>query len=311
MEIDDENNILAITLSTGTVLIQLLPDVAPLHVERIKTLAAAGEYDNVAFHRVIDGFVAQTGDVQFGDLNDGYDPNLVGFGGSELPDLPAEFSDIPFERGVVGMARASSPDSANSQFFIMFDEASFLNGDFTVFGRVIFGMEFVDQIKRGTGSNGEVTDPDRIVAAEIVDGEGTGLGISPEEAQTVAFLYEAGLDRDGEFDLLGLNFWIDAREAGLSLEDVGEAFLRSAEFEAAFGNIDALSDRELVEQLYLNVLERSGETAGVDFWTNQVGQPDFSRADLLLAFSVSIENSETLEFVSTLTEVDEGIWAFV
>ncbi|MEO0624465.1 MAG: DUF4214 domain-containing protein [Pseudomonadota bacterium] len=144
-----------------------------------------------------------------------------------------------------------------------------------------------------------------------MDGEGTGLGISPEEAQTVAFLYEAGLDRDGEFDLLGLNFWIDAREAGLSLEDVGEAFLRSAEFEAAFGNIDALSDRELVEQLYLNVLERSGETAGVDFWTNQVGQPDFSRADLLLAFSVSIENSETLEFVSTLTEVDEGIWAFV
>ena len=138
----------------GTITIDLLEDVAPLHAERIATLAREGAYDGVVFHRVIDGFMAQTGDVQFGKA--GGDMGMAGRGGSDLPDLPAEFSDIPFERGVVGMARAQDPDSANSQFFIMFEEGAFLNGQYTVVGRVISGMEVVDAIKRGEGRNGAV-----------------------------------------------------------------------------------------------------------------------------------------------------------
>ena len=142
----------------GKVVIDLLSDVAPKHVEQITTLAKQGAYDGVVFHRVIDGFMAQTGDVQFGKT--GADTSMAGMGGSDLPDIPAEFSDVSFDRGVVGMARAASPDSANSQFFIMFAPGDFLNGQYTVVGRVIEGMDVVDKIKRGQGGNGEVTGPD-------------------------------------------------------------------------------------------------------------------------------------------------------
>ena len=153
--------------ANGTIVIDLLPDVAPRHVEQIVALAEAGAYDNVVFHRVIDGFMAQTGDVEFG--KPGGDMRMAGRGGSDRPDIPAEFSDVPFDRGVVGMARAQSPDSANSQFFIMFDEGYFLNGQYTVFGRVIEGMEVVDAIKRGTGPNGAVVGkPDMMSAVRVV-----------------------------------------------------------------------------------------------------------------------------------------------
>jgi peptidylprolyl isomerase len=140
--------------ANGTIVIDLLPEVAPQHVEQITALAREGAYDGVVFHRVIDGFMAQTGDVEFGRV--GGDMSMAGRGGSARPDIPAEFSDVPFERGTVGMARAASPNSANSQFFIMFDEGSFLNGQYTVFGRVIEGMDVVDAIKRGEGQNGAV-----------------------------------------------------------------------------------------------------------------------------------------------------------
>jgi len=155
---------LTITLKTGDVVIELADDVAPQHVARIKTLADAGEYDNVAFHRVIEGFMAQTGDVEFGDMEDGFAPNRAGTGGSSQPDLTAEFSNKPFVRGAVGMARSQSPDSANSQFFIMFAPAQHLNGQYTVVGQVVKGMELVDQIKRGSANNnGSVDGPDRMI----------------------------------------------------------------------------------------------------------------------------------------------------
>jgi peptidylprolyl isomerase len=154
--------------ASGTITIDLLEDVAPLHAERIATLAREGAYDGVVFHRVIDGFMAQTGDVQFGKT--GGDMGMAGRGGSDLPDLPAEFSDIPFERGVVGMARAQDPDSANSQFFIMFEEGAFLNGQYTVVGRVTDGMEVVDAIKRGEGRNGAVIgQPDVMERVSVTD----------------------------------------------------------------------------------------------------------------------------------------------
>jgi peptidylprolyl isomerase len=140
--------------ANGRVVIDMLDDVAPQHVAQITGLAEEGAYDGVVFHRVIDGFMAQTGDVEFGKLGD--DMRMAGRGGSDRPDLPAEFSDVPYDRGIVGMARAQDPNSANSQFFIMFDEGHFLNGQYTVIGRVIEGMEVVDAIKRGTGANGAV-----------------------------------------------------------------------------------------------------------------------------------------------------------
>ncbi len=144
----------------GTIIIDLLPDVAPAHVEQITALAQDGSYDNVVFHRVIDGFMAQTGDVEFGKTDGGALAN-AGRGGSSRPDLPAEFSEIPFERGVVGMARAASPNSANSQFFIMFDRAASLDGKYTVVGKVIQGMEVVDAIRKGAAAqNGAVENPD-------------------------------------------------------------------------------------------------------------------------------------------------------
>ena len=142
----------------GKVVIDLLPDVAPKHVEQIVALAKEGAYDNVVFHRVIDGFMAQTGDVQFGNV--GAAGGMAGMGGSSRNDLPAEFSDISFQRGIVGMARSQDPNSANSQFFIMFAPGTFLDGQYTVVGRVVEGMDVVDQIKRGEGGNGEVTSPD-------------------------------------------------------------------------------------------------------------------------------------------------------
>ncbi|MBO9453071.1 peptidylprolyl isomerase [Tropicibacter sp. R16_0] len=140
--------------ANGTITVDLLEDVAPKHVEQIAALAAEGQYDGVVFHRVIEGFMAQTGDVEFGKL--GGNMAAAGRGGSSRPDLPAEFSDIPFDRGVVGMARSQNPNSANSQFFIMFDPGHFLNGQYTVVGKVTGGMDVVDQIKRGKGQNGSV-----------------------------------------------------------------------------------------------------------------------------------------------------------
>ncbi|MGB3814066.1 MAG: peptidylprolyl isomerase [Shinella sp.] len=158
---------ITIQLKDGPVVIEL-NDKAPKHAERIKALAAAGEYDNVAFHRVIEGFMAQTGDVQYGDMNDGYQAQAAGTGGSSQPDLPSEFSDVPFARGTVGMARAQDPNSANSQFFIMFAPGDFLNGQYTVVGQVIEGMENVDKIKLGDkANNGSVTDPDRMVKVTV------------------------------------------------------------------------------------------------------------------------------------------------
>ena len=162
-----EDDFLTIQLKDGPVVIQLMPEVAPKHVAQVKALAAKGEYDNVVFHRVIQGFMAQTGDVQFGDMEDGFNPARAGTGGSDLPDLPAEFSKVPFERGTVGMARSQDPNSANSQFFIMFDEGSFLNGQYTVIGKVVSGMENVDKIKRGEGGNGEVSNPDRMIKVTV------------------------------------------------------------------------------------------------------------------------------------------------
>lgn len=154
----DPENTLNIQLKDGTVVIELLPDVAPLHVARIKELTRQGFYNGIKFHRVIDGFMAQTGD-----------PRGDGTGGSELPDLPAEFSSVPFERGTLGMARAQNPNSANSQFFIMFAEGSFLNGQYTVFGQVQSGMEFVDNITKGAGQNGTsfAGEPDTMIAVSI------------------------------------------------------------------------------------------------------------------------------------------------
>ena len=152
-------------LKDGDVEIQLFPDVAPKHVERIQKLANDGLYDNVVFHRVIDGFMAQTGDVKFGNSSSkDFDLSRAGMGGSDLPDLKAEFNNMPHVKGTVSMARSSNPDSANSQFFICFEEASHLDRSYTVFGKVIKGMEFVEKIKRGDGPNGSVSDPDKILS---------------------------------------------------------------------------------------------------------------------------------------------------
>ncbi|RCS24251.1 peptidylprolyl isomerase [Phyllobacterium salinisoli] len=164
----DPENTLVLTLKNGDVVIALRPDLAPKHVAQIKTLVREGAYDHVAFHRVIPGFMAQTGDVQFGNSKKGFNAARVGTGGSNKPNLPAEFSKEPFVRGTVGMARSASPDSANSQFFIMFGDGSFLNGQYTVVGQVTSGMDVVDKIKKGDeANNGAVTDPDEIIKAVI------------------------------------------------------------------------------------------------------------------------------------------------
>ncbi|MEM9043968.1 MAG: peptidylprolyl isomerase [Pseudomonadota bacterium] len=157
VDIKDPENTLIIELKDGKVVIEMLPDVAPNHVERIKTLTRQGFYDGIVFHRVIEGFMAQTGD-----------PTGTGSGGSELPDLKNEFSSLPFDRGVVGMARTSAPHSANCQFFIMFAEGHFLNNQYTVWGRVLSGMDQVDAIKRGVGQGGSVPAPqDAMVSVKV------------------------------------------------------------------------------------------------------------------------------------------------
>tara|TARA_B100000401_G_C52530196_1_gene588705 strand:- start:55 stop:612 length:558 start_codon:yes stop_codon:yes gene_type:complete len=161
-----KENIMILKLKDGDVKIELFSDVAPNHVERIKTLANNSEYDGVVFHRVIDGFMAQTGDVKFGNSkNNNFDLNRAGMGGSKLPDLKQEFNNLPHERGTLSMARSADPNSANSQFFICFEPAPFLDRQYTVFGKVISGMEFVDKIKRGdSNNNGAVDDPDKIIS---------------------------------------------------------------------------------------------------------------------------------------------------
>ncbi len=162
--VKDPENTLVVTLKGGDVVIEMLPDVAPRHVEQIKALAREGEYDNVAFHRVIDGFMAQTGDVANGDMEDGFNIRRAGTGGSSRADLPAEFSKLPFDRGVVGMARSQNPNSGNSQFFIMFRDGHFLNGQYTVWGRVVSGMEHVDAITRGEPPSA----PDRMISVRVL-----------------------------------------------------------------------------------------------------------------------------------------------
>lgn len=169
-EIKDPENTILVELKGGTVTIELLPDVAPKHAERMKELARAGAYDNVAFHRVIDGFMAQTGDVQHANMEKDYNPRMAGTGGSDMPDLPAEFSKLPHDRGTLGAARSQNPNSANSQFFINFSDNHFLNGQYTVYGRVTSGMEVVDAIKRGQGQNGAVIgEPDRMVTVTVTE----------------------------------------------------------------------------------------------------------------------------------------------
>ena len=162
-DIKDPENTILMQLKDGTVTIELLADVAPKHAERMKELARAGAYDNVAFHRVIDGFMAQTGDVQHGNMEQDYNARMAGTGASDNPDLPAEFSKLPHDRGTLGAARSQNPDSANSQFFINFSDNNFLNGQYTVYGRVIEGMEHVDAITRGEPP----ANPDRMISVKV------------------------------------------------------------------------------------------------------------------------------------------------
>ena len=163
VKIKDAENTILMELKNGTVTIELLPDIAPGHCERMKELVRSGQYDNVSFHRVIDGFMAQTGDVQFGNMENEYEPHKAGTGGSDLPNLKAEFSGIPHDRGTLGAARSQNPDSANSQFFINFTDNHFLNRQYTVYGRVIEGMDLVDEIVRGEPP----ANPDRMVSVKV------------------------------------------------------------------------------------------------------------------------------------------------
>lgn len=162
-DIKDPENTIIVELKDGPVVIELLSDVAPKHCERMKELARAGKYDNVAFHRVIEGFMAQTGDVAHANMENNYNPGRAGTGGSDLPDLPAEFSKLPHDRGTLGAARSMNPNSANSQFFINFKDNHFLNGQYTVYGRVISGMEHVDRIARGEPP----ANPDRMISVKV------------------------------------------------------------------------------------------------------------------------------------------------
>jgi len=155
-------------LKDGEVEIELYEDAAPNHVKRFKELAEKGLYNGVVFHRVIDGFMAQSGDVKFGNSNSKeFNLSLAGTGGSDLPDLKSEFSDIPHDRGILSAARSSDPNSANSQFFICFKPAPHLDRQYTVFGKVVKGMEFIDNIKKGDGPNGSVKDPDKIISLKL------------------------------------------------------------------------------------------------------------------------------------------------
>ena len=161
-------NIMILKTKYGEVEIELYADKAPNHVKRFKDLADSGKYDGVVFHRVIDGFMAQTGDVKFGNSNSpNFNLSLAGTGGSDMPDLKAEFSDIPHERGVLSAARSADPNSANSQFFICFEPAPHLDRQYTVFGKVVKGIELIDQIKKGAGPNGSVDNPDKIISLKL------------------------------------------------------------------------------------------------------------------------------------------------
>ena len=160
-----DNNYMILKLEYGNVEIELYPDKAPNHVKRFKELANSGKYDNVVFHRVIEGFMAQTGDVKFGNMsNPEFNLSLAGTGGSDLPDLKAEFSSLPHVRGTLSMARSANPNSANSQFFICLDAAPHLDRQYSVFGQVTKGMEFIDKIKKGNDSSGSVKNPDKILS---------------------------------------------------------------------------------------------------------------------------------------------------
>ena len=155
-------------LKDGVVELELYSDIAPNHVERFKDLAKKGLYNGVVFHRVIEGFMAQTGDVKFGNSNSkDFNLSLAGTGGSNMPDLKSEFSDLPHDRGVLSAARSADPNSANSQFFICFQPAPHLDRQYTVFGKVIKGMEFIDKIKKGEGPNGSVRSPDKIISLKL------------------------------------------------------------------------------------------------------------------------------------------------
>ena len=169
MAYKDPENTLVLETTKGNVVLELYPDLAPDHVARVKELAREGAYDGVVFHRVIDGFMAQTGDVKFGKTGGAhFNGSRAGMGGSDKPDLKAEFSNTPHKRGTASMARSANPNSANSQFFIMFADGAFLNGQYTVVGKVVSGMEAVDKIKKGSESdNGSVENPDKIVKATI------------------------------------------------------------------------------------------------------------------------------------------------
>ena len=162
-EIKDPENTIIVTLKDGPVVIELLADVAPKHTARMKELARAGHYDNVVFHRVIDGFMAQTGDVANGNAEKDFNLKRAGTGGSDMPDLPAEFSKLPHDRGTIGAARSSSPNSANSQFFFNFSDNHFLNNQDPVYGRVLSGMEHVDKIVRGEPA----ANPDRMISVKV------------------------------------------------------------------------------------------------------------------------------------------------
>ena len=162
-EIKDPENTILMELKDGEVVIELLPDVAPEHCARMKELAREGAYDNVCFHRVIEGFMAQTGDVANGNMEAGFNIRMAGTGGSDKPDLPAEFSRLPHDRGTLGAARSANPDSANSQFFINFKDNHFLNGQYTVYGRVVTGLDHVDAIARGEPP----AHPDRLISVKV------------------------------------------------------------------------------------------------------------------------------------------------
>jgi len=160
-----DNNYMILKLEYGNVEIELYPDKAPNHVKRFKELANSGKYDNVVFHRVIEGFMAQTGDVKFGNMsNPEFNLSLAGTGGSDLPDLKAEFTDIAHTRGILSAARSANPDSANSQFFICFESAPHLDRQYSAFGKVVNGMEFIDKLKKGDPNSGAVSNPDKIIS---------------------------------------------------------------------------------------------------------------------------------------------------
>ncbi len=188
-EIKDPENTILMELTGGTVTIELLPDVAPQHTARMKELARSGAYNNVAFHRVIDGFMAQTGDVANGNMEKDFNIRMAGTGGSDMPDLPAEFSKLPHDRGSIGAARSANPNSANSQFFINFSDNAFLNGQYTVYGRVVEGMEHVDAIQRGEPP----MNPDRMISVMVAADAG-GADAGPAEASEAEA--DAGADGD-------------------------------------------------------------------------------------------------------------------